>query len=343
MCASSNSAISFLPSPHFCRWREQGTVLIMALLIVAIVAGLSIKFASDYQLGLLRAESRWHGQQARAYLYGVENLAITWLKEDDVSVDYFGEGWDTEIPYEIEGGWLAGSLTDASSLFNLNNLNTPLVADKPANSFERYSEPQRRFIRLLQCFEEYPLGQTEAIAILEAIVDWQDIDELESGFGGAESSFYESEEVPYKAANGPFKSLDELRLVRYMTPELMTLLRTYTTVLPAAEEVNINTMPALLWRTLNAREQLEPLSIEDALQLQQALPAEGYYKEPTVLTEIWGQVLGVGSVDVTGLTVKTNYFWLRTQVALVEQQRVMLSLLHRTEAGIRVVQRRDSY
>lgn len=314
----------------------------MALLIVAVVAGLSISFANEYQLGLTRAETRWHGQQARAYLRGVESLAMTWLKEDDPAADYFGEGWDTEIPYEVEGGWLSGSLSDASGRLNLNGLNTPFVENKPANSHERYSEIQRRFIRLVQCFPDEPLDENAAIALLEAVVDWMDVDDEESGFNGAESNYYMSGDLPYLAANGPFMSVDELRLVRYMTPQLMTFLRAYVTVLPAGEGLNVNTMPPLLWRTLNAGDRLEPLSELEAQQLAQALPEEGYYKDLAEVTAN-GELVGGGDLNTDGLTVKTSYFWLRTQVSLVNQQRITNSLLHRSGTDIRVVRRSDGY
>jgi general secretion pathway protein K len=322
--------------------RQTGTVLIMALLIVAVVAGLSIRFASEYQLGLSRAENRWHGQQARAYLQGVEALAIAWMAEDDPTVDYLGEGWDTEIPYEIEGGWLAGALSDASSRLNLNSLGRAFPPDVTATNPQRYSEEQKRFIRLLQSFPDLPVTQDEAIAILEAVVDWMDPDDNESGFGGAESFFYQSAETPYRPANGPFMSVDELRLVRYISPELMTLLRNYVTVLPADQGLNINTMPPLLWRTLNATNELVPLAPLDAEQLMELAPADGYYKDLATLATNWGSI-GNGVLDTSGLAVNTQYFWLRTQVSLVDQERIMFSLLHRNGPEIKVVRRAEGY
>jgi general secretion pathway protein K len=321
---------------------QTGTILIMALLIVAVVAGLSIRFASEYQLSLSRAENRWHGQQARAYLHGVEALAITWMKEDDPTVDYIGEGWDTEIPYEIEGGWLAGSLSDASSRLNLNSLGRAFPPDVTATSPQRYSEEQKRFIRLLQSFPDLPVTLDEAIVLLEAIVDWMDADDTESGFGGAENFYYQSLETPYRAANGPFMSVDELRLVRYITPQLMTLLRNYVTVLPAEAGLNINTMPSLLWRTLNASNELAPLGAMDVEQLTGLAPADGYYKDLTELATNWGAV-GNGVLDVSGLAVNTQYFWLRTQVSLVDQQRIMFSLVHRNGPELNIVRRADGY
>lgn len=315
----------------------------MALLIVALVAGLSIKFSSDYQLGISRAENRWHGLQASAYLQGIESLAITWLGEDDPAVDYPGEGWDTEIPYEIEGGWLSGALTDASSRLNLNALNTPFVAEKPANSHERYSENQRRFLRLLQSFPELQLDLNEAVMVLEAIVDWMDPDDMESGFGGAETSYYQSGEVRYRAANGPFISVDELRLVRYMTPRLMQLLRPFITVLPGEVPMNINTLPPQLLRTLNAGDQLQPLDEMEAVRLMENFPMEGFYPDLAAFSSVWETSVGNGQLDTSGLAVNTNLFWLRAQVNLVDQQRIMFSLLQRDGPTVTVIRRQEGY
>lgn len=327
--------------------RQAGAVLIMALLIVALVAGLSIKFAGDYQLGLARAESRWHGVQARAYLLGMENAALELLVKADQNpqVDYLGEGWDTEVPFEIDGGWVLARAADASSQLNLNALNTLLVAEKPANSFERYSEPQRRFIRLLQTFPDLPVQENDAIAILEAIVDWMDADDNQSGFGGAESDYYQSMPTPYNAANGVFMSVDELRLVRYMTPELMMLLRPYITVLPVpdGQNMNVNTMPAQLLLTLNDKQSMQPLDAQQAEQLAGAIPADGFYQSTADFQSAWNNAVGAGELDVGGLEVKTNFFSLFIQVDLVEQRRGMQTLLKRNGDKFEVVRRNDTY
>ena len=327
------------------RARQTGVVLIMALLIVALVAGLSIKFAGDYQLGLARAESRWHGVQARAYMLGMESAAIKLLGEADqnAEVDYLGEGWDTEVPFETDGGWVLAHAVDASSQINLNTLlGQGLDAQKPTSDATRYTAAQRRFIRLLQTFPDLPIDQNQAVEILEAIVDWLDPDEEQSGFGGAESYYYQSLETPYNAANGTFRSVDELRLVRYMTPELMTLLRPYITVVEENDVLNVNTMPAQLLRTLNNKNSLEPLDELQAQNLAEQLPAEGYANSNDFKVA-WESAVGSGELDTAGLGVKTEYFWLYVQVDMVEQRRSMKTLLKRNNKTFDVIKRVDTY
>jgi len=59
---------------------------------------------------------------------------------------------------------------------------------------------------------------TEEIA--NAIVDWLDADDQPRA-GGAESDYYQSLQPPYRAKNGPLDSLEELLLVKGMTPRLL--------------------------------------------------------------------------------------------------------------------------
>jgi general secretion pathway protein K len=54
----------------------------------------------------------------------------------------------------------------------------------------------------------------------DAIIDWIDPDDQEYGGSGAEQSYYDSLDRPYKCKNAPFDSIEELLLVRGVTPEL---------------------------------------------------------------------------------------------------------------------------
>ena len=59
---------------------------------------------------------------------------------------------------------------------------------------------------------------TEEIA--DSILDWLDADDETRDYG-TESSYYSSEQPPYAAKNGPMDSLDELLLIRGVTPQLL--------------------------------------------------------------------------------------------------------------------------
>ncbi|MCU0705183.1 MAG: type II secretion system protein GspK [Fimbriiglobus sp.] len=57
--------------------------------------------------------------------------------------------------------------------------------------------------------------------IAGAIVDWVDADASEYPSGGAEDEFYMGLQPPYHCKNGPLNSVDELLLVKGVTPDLL--------------------------------------------------------------------------------------------------------------------------
>ena len=85
------------------------------------------------------------------------------------------------------------------------NLNTVLLADSVVENGGR------------QLLMGLP-GMTEEIA--DAILDWIDPDDETREFG-AESDYYEQLTPPYAAKNGPLDTIEELLLVRGVTPQLL--------------------------------------------------------------------------------------------------------------------------
>ncbi|UTF58904.1 type II secretion system minor pseudopilin GspK [Gilvimarinus sp. DA14] len=332
------------PSPSLPR-RQSGTVLILAILVVTLVAGFAIKASRDYQLSMARAEARWHGAQARAYLSGAESLAIYFLELDDnTEVDSLLEPWAMELPpFPIEGGMILAEIADASAKINLNDLSNPLGnLEQGPTSYTRFNPAQKHFLRLLQSFEEqYPLSLEDAVGILEAIVDWTDNNDEITGFTGAESDYYQSLDPAYAAANAPFTSVDELRLVRGFTPELMQLIKPYITVYTAGGHLNVNTINPFLLRTFNDGENLEPLAGQVAGQI---VAENGEYASMDEFTNHtgWGSAI-TGELDTGYAAVTTSYFLVTTRVQLGEQRRSMQSLLSRADGDFKVESRRDVY
>ncbi len=64
------------------------------------------------------------------------------------------------------------------------------------------------------------VASEQADIIVDSILDWRDADDLHR-LSGAESDYYLSLPRPYRAANRDFESLEELILVRGVTPELL--------------------------------------------------------------------------------------------------------------------------
>lgn len=337
-------------------------MLVLVLLIVALVAGLSVKFAAQYQLGLARAETRWHGAQARSFLEGTEEVAKLMFRDADFDKDkdFIGEPWGSEVPIEDEGVSGFARLTDATAQLNLNDLGGHVIdLNKPDGTPDRYSESQRRFIRLLQTFPDLPLDQNQAEMLLAGVVDWIDADNNESGAGGAEANFYQGLKEPYRPADTFFKSVDELRLVRGFneSPMLVKLLLPFVTALPVDQAgkhigLNINTLELVspygkginnLLLCLNSSTELVPKRPEDMAQLFAKRPVEGW--DITTLDADWNSMFAGTPLDKTDLNIKTDYFWLNATVQLVDQRRSMRSLMMRgaDPQTLKVIRRDDVF
>jgi len=74
---------------------------------------------------------------------------------------------------------------------------------------------------LRRLFSNSGVKDTRSLSIIvDSILDWRDTDKLHR-INGAEDDYYLSLPVPYKAKNGAFETIEELLLVKGMTPEIL--------------------------------------------------------------------------------------------------------------------------
>jgi type II secretory pathway component PulK len=103
--------------------------------------------------------------------------------------------------------------------------------------------------------------------LVGALIDWNDVDDIPTGSGGAESGYYRGLEKPYTARNGAMETIAELRLIKGFTDEVLLKLgarrvggiidpatNLYLTVLPLPQgggwRVNLNTAPPAILNSL---------------------------------------------------------------------------------------------
>lgn len=87
------------------------------------------------------------------------------------------------------------------------------------------------------------LNDDEVAQLADAIADWRDADDFRRP-NGAEARDYEAAGRSYKPSNAPFESIDELRLVLNMTPELFNKLKGSLTVYSSRVGFNSTTASA---------------------------------------------------------------------------------------------------
>lgn len=241
-------------------------VLITAILMVALIAGIASSLGLGQQVWLRQTENLNERALADSLRYSALGWIAIWLTRDDNKVDHLGELWAKQLPpLPTDGSLIAVSIRDAQALFNLNNL-------------VRNSAPSGADIAMFRKLLE---AQGLDPALSEAVLDWIDTNSDKQP-GGAEDIDYLAQQPPYRAANQPLTSIDELRLVRGFSAKIIDALRPHVTVLPEPTPINVNTAPAAvlvaMFPNLNATtlqpllQQRETQSFQDTGQFLQQLP-----------------------------------------------------------------------
>jgi general secretion pathway protein K len=111
-----------------------------------------------------------------------------------------------------------------------DELGSPGQCPREFSEGRQFNEPQRtlweRFLKHVTDRKERKIeikDDQEPTAIINSLKDWMDSgdDDAITGLSGAESSYYEDRTPPYPCRNGPVNDLDELLLVKGITPELL--------------------------------------------------------------------------------------------------------------------------
>ena len=231
---------------------HRGVALITAILLTAIASMIAVSLIARQDLDIRRAGNVFDADRAYVFALGAEGWVRHILDRDDRKKDSLEEDWALTLPpISVEGGKIAGRIEDLQGRFNLNNL---VNAGQP-------SQPDiQLFQRLLGA-----LGMNPDIAI--AAVDWADEDINATFPAGAEDDEYSSLPTPYRAANRPFVSPSELRLVKGVTLEIYETLAPYVAALPVRTPINVNTAPAPLLAALVSELTSNAMSAEDAEEI----------------------------------------------------------------------------
>ncbi len=208
--------------------RQGGAAVLLAMLVVAIAALAASSFMFRSQVEWRRLENLTRADQAHAVLRAAEQWGASVLLEDSLhsSVDHLGEVWATQLPpVESEGYQISGGMEDEQGRFNLNNLVSNGQVDQAQLAI---------LVRLLQT-----LHLPDSLAVTAA--DWMDPDDVPLNANGAESAYYETLSTPYRAANRPLVSVNELLRVKGFDRDILSVLRPYVTALPTHTPINVNT------------------------------------------------------------------------------------------------------
>ena len=244
---------------------EQGMALLITIMTVSLLIAVTIQFHKTTWQQFVVANNYRAATQLETVADSGINIATALLESDGVenTTDSLLEPWANLDREKFEEVFPSGSLqlqvVDLSGRLQINSLvqqneNT----DSPAGGDINEGEVRQLFLNLLLS-GIFPIeDETEARGVLDAIIDWLDTDDKESDLG-AESSYYQSLDKPYSCRNGPIQYLEELLLIKGITPELLLGtseqkgLTEYLTVNGDDGKVNINTAPLPVIKSFDAQ------------------------------------------------------------------------------------------
>jgi general secretion pathway protein K len=290
--------------------RQRGLALITAMLVVAIAATTAAYLSLDQQIWSRQAQNLTDRAQAEVVRAGALEWAITILAKDakdSPQSDDLTEDWAKDLPpLAVEGGQVMGRIIDAQGKFNLNNL---VRGGNP-------SPPDiGTFRHLLQSLGIDP-------NLTDAVIDWIDADSNASA-AGAEDIDYLQMQTPYRAANQPLQSVEELRLVRGFTREMVEKLQPFVTALPQPTEVNVNTVDPKKKVILEALFYTLPASAVESLM------SDRPYTDQAKLTAKLQQLAAGNTLPQAFFGTKSSYFEVEIVTLFGRYQRTTQALIHR--------------
>lgn len=302
--------------------QQQGIAMLSALLVVALATVIAVTMIEKQQYKIRRLENVIYNQQAYYYALAGEAWARSILFKDKASsshknTDNLFEDWAQPLPVTtIEGGTIAGEITDLQGLFNLNNLHDPTENSTPGPELSAQIEMFKNLLSLI--------GLQPSMS--QVVLDWLDPDADIRFPDGAEDQSYQQKDPPYLTANTPFRSVSELLLLEGMTYEDYEKLKPFVTVLPVATKININTAPAAVIAALHPDIDLSEATafVEDREAVIESVDeflndTEGYANDKTAYRS---QVAPL-------IDVKSDYFQVKSSVQIDKVTRILHSKLFR--------------
>lgn len=291
---------------HPSRNAQQGVVIVMALLIVAIVAALSYAMLARLERDTRRTSLILRDTQAEFYAQGSVAWAVDQLRNnlEKAKPNQLVDMIPIKSPVnETNGFKVESTIYDMQARFNVNSLMKP--------------EAQVNFTRLLQLVDPKLTGE-QAHAITLATKDW-----ITPGIGQADYAGYYGElPVPYRAAHREMISVSELRLVKGMTATLANNLRPYVSALPAIALINVQTAPAMVLAVLSPTMTLEAGRAIEVIRKTKPFNTLQAFLDLDVAKN--------HHVEKNAITVQSNYFLVETIVTIEKQRLVIYTLLERT-------------
>jgi len=240
--------------------------LLITIMTVALLVAVTVMFQRKSWQSYLLANTYKTDIQLRGMAESGINIGLALLQQDikKNSYDSLSDDWAVLEKDELRTLFVDGNLEvkieDLSGRLQINSLVQNADNDQQSEGGQGGAGTEKELRDILVRLLLSPMfaieEETEVHQIVDALVDWIDADERESD-NGAESSYYQALDTPYGCRNGPIQYIEELLLVRGITPQVLfgdgekKGLADYITVYGEDGRININTADSLLIKSLD--------------------------------------------------------------------------------------------
>ncbi|MDT8302658.1 MAG: type II secretion system protein GspK [Sedimentisphaerales bacterium] len=200
--------------------KDRGFVLIAVLLIISVLVTIILEFNYESRMKLHLSDNFHNASKALNYAEAGISIVMASLKQDGnlLSDERFIPLFSGEVQIPVESGYCTIVINDESGKINVNAFKT--------SDGEIVRHRVDQVLKLIDHLNyQYREQSPISYSLIPAIIDWVDYDDevtllpfVKRENEGAENGYYRDLIDPYKCKNASFETLNELLLVKGMTP-----------------------------------------------------------------------------------------------------------------------------
>ena len=259
--------------PEQTKTEQKGFVAVVVLCMVILMSVLLLGFNHQSRNNLLAVDNFRKSEQAINCARAGFNIAIAAIR-DGVDIDTnkdLQNLFSGEKTFALDNGTCSVTINEENSKLNVNHLKNE------NGQLNRTATDQ--LLRLIELLNQEDTGRPHiGYGIVPSTIDWTDSDEevtclpfVKSENLGAESSYYSGLAVPYKCGNKLLDTVDELLLVKGITPEIYDRICNDITVYGDGK-ININRASKRIIESLS--EKIDPALAQMIIDRRKIKPFE---------------------------------------------------------------------
>jgi general secretion pathway protein K len=277
--------------------REEGAVLLLIILVLALISVLVLSWAQEWRIELKLAANYRDAHKCRRLaeggIYYALGKVLTAKITESARLNPFapeaelatapGSLWlGDQRPHilELPDGKVEIRIADEGGKINLN------VAPEPV---------------LHNLLAQLGLPEPQIRTMVDSILDWRASGDVPPRPYGAKSDHYLRLDPPYVAKNGRFETVEELAWVRgFEASPLIPRLSQWLTVQPTESSINLNTAPLPVLLTLG----LAPAAAQTILASRETMPLRNLQEIPQMMANpLWTQGLQINFTSSSFYTI----------------------------------------